>query len=179
MKKKLISPITCIGLFVLLIVIDQGVKLYISHQYTLSTIIDIAPPFFYFRPFLNTDLSWFGSMFSLDWGIAVYMFLFLIIFIFVVCAQYYVYKENINRKLIQIMFIFVYAGGACSIIDKLFWGGSLDFIWLKGFFIFDLKDLYVDVFILLLFINYRHLKDLSFTNSFRLLLIDMKEHLHL
>ncbi len=36
------------------------------------------------------------------------------------------------------------AGTICSLIDKLFWGGSLDFADTK-LFIFDLKDCYLTV----------------------------------
>jgi hypothetical protein len=54
-------------------------------------------------------------------------------------------------RLIEI-FIFVFSGAMCSLIDKVFWNGSLDYIELKGFFTFDLKDVYVNVSIgLLLF----------------------------
>ncbi len=37
------------------------------------------------------------------------------------------------------------AGTICSLIDKIFWGGSLDFLSIPGFFIFDLKDCYLTV----------------------------------
>ncbi len=38
------------------------------------------------------------------------------------------------------------SGGLCSLIDKVFWDGSLDYILLRGFFVFDLKDCYINIF---------------------------------
>lgn len=48
------------------------------------------------------------------------------------------------------MFAFLFSGATCSLIDKLFWDGSLDYILVKGFFTFDLKDVYLNIFIGLL-----------------------------
>jgi UDP-glucose 4-epimerase len=45
------------------------------------------------------------------------------------------------------MFAFIFSGAVCSLIDKIFWDGSLDYISLTGLFTFDLKDLYIDTFI--------------------------------
>lgn len=38
------------------------------------------------------------------------------------------------------------SGGLCSLIDKCFWNGSLDYIMIKNLFIFDLKDIYIIIF---------------------------------
>lgn len=52
-----------------------------------------------------------------------------------------------------------YINAEYSLIDKVAWGGSLDYILLKGFFIFDLKDLYISTFEVMilvgLIINYK------------------------
>jgi len=48
------------------------------------------------------------------------------------------------------MFAFIFSGAVCSLIDKLFWDGSLDYILIKGLFTFDLKDVYINIFIGLL-----------------------------
>ena len=37
------------------------------------------------------------------------------------------------------------SGCLCSLIDKVFWGGSLDFLQIPTLFIFDLKDCYLTV----------------------------------
>ena len=45
-------------------------------------------------------------------------------------------------------FIFVTCGAICSLIDKVFYGGSLDFIGISNLFIADIKDLYINLGIL-------------------------------
>jgi len=51
------------------------------------------------------------------------------------------------------MFAFLFSGAICSLIDKVFWNGSLDYILVKGLFTFDLKDVYINVFIGLLILS--------------------------
>ena len=53
-----------------------------------------------------------------------------------------VYTLKINGKMIMICGI---SGCLCSLIDKVFWGGSLDFLQIPTLFIFDLKDCYLTV----------------------------------
>ena len=45
----------------------------------------------------------------------------------------------------QMIMICGISGCLCSLIDKLFWGGSLDFLQIPTLFIFDLKDCYLTV----------------------------------
>ena len=42
-------------------------------------------------------------------------------------------------------FLFVLSGALCSLIDKIFYGGSLDFIGISNLFIADIKDLYINL----------------------------------
>ena len=42
-------------------------------------------------------------------------------------------------------FVFIFAGALCSFIDKVFYGGSLDFIGISDLFIADLKDIYINI----------------------------------
>ena len=44
------------------------------------------------------------------------------------------------------MYAFILSGAICSLIDKIFWNGSLDYILVNGFFTFDLKDVYINIF---------------------------------
>ena len=54
-------------------------------------------------------------------------------------------------------FLFIMAGGLGSLIDKLFYGGSLDFIGISNLFIADIKDIYINLgilfFIMLIYVN--------------------------
>ena len=45
-------------------------------------------------------------------------------------------------------FVFIFAGALCSLIDKIFYGGSLDFIGISNLFIADIKDIYINLGIL-------------------------------
>ena len=42
-------------------------------------------------------------------------------------------------------FLFILSGAICSLIDKIFYGGSLDFIGISNLFIADIKDLYINL----------------------------------
>ena len=45
----------------------------------------------------------------------------------------------------RICFLFILSGALCSLIDKIFYGGSLDFIGISNLFIADIKDLYINL----------------------------------
>ena len=42
-------------------------------------------------------------------------------------------------------FVFIFTGALCSFIDKVFYGGSLDFIGISDLFIADFKDIYINL----------------------------------
>ena len=42
-------------------------------------------------------------------------------------------------------FIFIFSGALCSLIDKLFYGGCLDFIGISDLFIEYFKDIYINL----------------------------------
>ena len=56
------------------------------------------------------------------------------------------YKKNF---FVDLCYIFIIAGSACSLIDKIFYGGSLDFIVISNLFIADFKDIYINMAIFL------------------------------
>ena len=72
---------------------------------------------------------------------------------------------NNCSRLTEFIFIFVLSGIICSLIDKIFWDGSLDYIQLRGLFTFDLKDVYLTVFevavLAMLILNYRNIRSLD------------------
>ena len=47
-------------------------------------------------------------------------------------------------------FLFILSGALCSLIDKIFYGGSLDFIGISNLFIADIKDMYINLGLLFL-----------------------------
>ena len=46
---------------------------------------------------------------------------------------------------IDMCFLFILCGALCSLIDKVFYGGSLDFIGISNLFIADIKDIYINL----------------------------------
>ncbi|NLN07328.1 MAG: signal peptidase II [Firmicutes bacterium] len=145
----------------LLIVLDQGIKLVINRYY-LKADLPLLEPWFYFRPMFNRDYSWINSLFQLGIGKEMHIVFVLFVLVFVFCLYRYIVKNFPSTALINITFSMLFAGGICSLLDKVFWNGSLDYIYLRGFFTFDLKDVFINsalgLFLLMLAIDYQGLR---------------------
>lgn len=128
-----------------LIFIEQFIKVIINKNY-FDSVFDILPPYLYFDPMFNRDYSWFNSMFK--WGVGKYSHIILVVVILAVVVLFYTFlnKQYGSHRLINIMYAFILAGAVCSLIDKVYWDGSLDYIRVNGYFTFDLKDVYINVF---------------------------------
>lgn len=135
----------------LLISVEQIIKIIINHNF-LHKRFAILPPVLYFEPTFNRSYSWYNSMLQLGVGkwvhVAVVAVMTLLIYLF-----YQYLNRNLSTKgVMNVMFAFIFSAAACSLIDKVFWNGSLDYILVNGFFVFDLKDVYINVFIGLLIV---------------------------
>ncbi len=76
--------------------------------------------------------------------------------------------------LLNFIFVFIISGTICSLIDRVLWGGSLDYILIKGLFIFDIKDTFITTFeLLMVFLIIKHFKLLSTMNS-KALIMELK-----
>ena len=128
--------------------IDQIVKVVI-YQYFLDLRFDIIPPLFYFKPKFNYNYTWINDIFQLGVGYWIHIILFVFVSIFLVI--FYDWSKTIsgNAKIINIAFIFGFAGILSVWACTIFWQGVLDYIYLKPLFIFDLKDLYLNLFVAL------------------------------
>lgn len=110
----------------------------------MSYEFDILSGILRFNPVVNTRLSYIGNFFDPLSN----PFLTILLNVFalgILISGYLLYKvkrENTSFP-VKIIMIFGLAGCLCSLIDKLFWGGSLDFLQIPNFFIFDLKDCYI------------------------------------
>jgi len=66
---------------------------------------------------------------------------------------FYGYFRNTNfksKRLLDFAFVFLLASIICGLLGNLVWeNGTLDYIYLKPLFIFDLKDLYNNCFVVL------------------------------
>jgi len=131
---------------VILFLVDQGIKLWI-YLLHLDKVRPLIPPILYFKPTFNRDYSWVNSL--LDLGISRQIHILLTLFLMLLILTFYSYLTTRieSSQLLRLIFIFLFTGALCSLVDRVFWNGSLDYILLKGFFTFDLKDLYVAVFL--------------------------------
>lgn len=158
MKKPLLITL-------LLIIIDQVIKILIW-EFAFGQLLVIIPRILRFEPYQNTSLNWFASMA----GVTMPLFLMIILQLAAAGALivFYQYQSDCfppTNAWLHYGFSCALAGVACSFLDVTCWGGSLDYIGLLNWFIFDLKDVYLNCgwISLLIWLNsridYRNEKD--------------------
>lgn len=145
--KKYSSGITkksLLKLILLFMLLDQGIKLIIKFLF-FDTVFSIIPGILSFHPIINSQGSWlnvrFGTSVSFPFLIITNI---IAIFLIVEIYRYFSHKGN-KSFLYDMTFIFLFCGALCSLIDKIFFGGSLDFIGISNLFIADIKDLYINL----------------------------------
>jgi len=131
-----------------LIALDQGIKLLIAH-FMLDMQFTIIPHVFTFRVTQNIHLGWIPSM--LDFMMPLYMAIMISVVAILFLIMFYRYLKFITfnwgkyNYIPTVFLILALSGGFCKLIDDIFWGGTLDFIQLFDWFIFDLKDVYLTI----------------------------------
>lgn len=131
-------------LFFVLMLLDQGSKLIIK-LFFFNDRFEIIPNFLSFHPIINTKGSWLNVRFGTSLNFPLLIFLnVLAIFFFIEFYRYYTKRGN-KCFWSDICFISIISGCLCSFIDKVFYGGSLDFIGISTLFIADLKDIYINL----------------------------------
>lgn len=157
----------------LLIVIDQTIKIIIN-SFFLEVHFEIIPSLFEFKPVFNDKHSYgnvlLNKHFNINMGLWFHIIIFLCVQIFMLVLYRY-FRGNIsdNKKLLDVVIIFQIAGLICALIGNLIWEkGTLDYIYLKPLFIFDLKDLFMNCFIILFLVymskNKSQIKNLKIEN---------------
>ncbi|MGG5460082.1 signal peptidase II [Clostridium sp. B9] len=138
---------TLIIFFAFLMILDQGTK-FIIHKWFFNENFDILGNLLSFQPIINTDGSWLNVRFGagIDFGFLILINI-IALFIFFECYRYYVYNGHKDFTS-DMCIVFIMAGALCSLIDKIFYGGSLDFIGISNLFIADFKDIYINLAIL-------------------------------
>ncbi|MGH4138354.1 signal peptidase II [Clostridium sp.] len=126
-----------------LVFLDQVAKL-IVYTFLSNIKFNIFNNFFGFKVLLNSNhLSVFNNNFmNLRISINVLIILNILICLFLISLFKYFKHIKIKSEAIYISLILFIAGGVSSAIDKIFWGGSLDYIIFLGYII-DLKDIYL------------------------------------
>lgn len=149
MDRKNNKGFVWISIFIL-IALDQIIKIIVKNYYGVN--VPIIKSLIYFKPTLNEDYSWINSIFNFGWSKLFHIVYILIgLFIFYYAFKYIYFKVGKKSEL-EALEVFLFSGALCSLIDKIFWNGSLDYIFLKGFFVFDLKDCYITAFEVLVII---------------------------
>jgi hypothetical protein len=144
----------------ILIIADQAIKIIIN-SFFLESQFDIIPSLFEFRPSFNDKHTYVNSLIHRKFNVYIGLWPHIIMFLLIEVVFFILYsylRNNIlqRKKLLDISFIFQMAGIICALIGNLIWkNGTLDYIYLKPLFIFDLKDLYLNCFAIM-FLIYFH-----------------------
>lgn len=124
---------------------------------------DIIGKLLRFSPVQNTNLSYGGNFISILSNFWV-MVLFNILVILLLISGYFFYKTKRQHTSYSVKVIITcgIAGTLCSLLDKVLWGGSLDFLQIPTVFTFDLKDIYLTIAeIIFVIIGVLHSKEIS------------------
>ena len=155
----------------LLVAAEQSIKLYINGSY-LESFFPIIGHFLYFKPTFNRHYSWFNSMLELGVSKWAHIAVVAVMLFFIILFYRFLAQKGKNSGLVTAAFSFIMAGAACSLIDKVFWDGSLDYIMARGLFTFDLKDVYINVFIglviLMMIKNHQNIRNVNERKVLRL-----------
>ena len=133
--------------FLIFMLIDQGIKIIIKLFY-FDNYIELIPNMLSFHPIINTNGSWLNARFGTGVSFPLLIILNIIaLFLFIEIYRYYLYNNH-KDFWADMCFVFIFSGALCSLIDKIFYGGSLDFIGISNLFIADIKDIYINLGIL-------------------------------
>ncbi len=140
---------------IFLVTLDQGIKIVIAN-YFIETKFDIIDSVLGFHPIFNDRYSYFNIISNLNLGLLPHAILLIILQLLIIF--YYDYSKTIqgSTKILDLAFIFGESALICVFCGFFFWkDGILDFLFLYPF-IFDLKDIYLNGFVI--FFLYNHYK---------------------
>jgi signal peptidase II len=126
----------------ILFILDQGTKVIIKN-YLMDKEIEMIGDLILFKPVLNLEFSWVNAVLGLGVGLIGHLILALLIGALLYCVYKYLSAITHRSEVVRYGFAILVAGYLCALSDKLFFGGSLDFIKIRGLFTCDLKDLYL------------------------------------
>lgn len=127
-------------MLVLLVLLDQLSKLLISRYFMTA---HWSGQFIGFAPVLNrAHQSIYNQLFN--WHVPLFVLVLINLLVLIVFGSVFLFFRHEQRMtpLRQIYFNCLLSAALCSLLDKVFWGGSLDFIRWQHY-IYDLKDVYL------------------------------------
>jgi signal peptidase II len=145
----------------LCVLLDMIIKLLIN-MYFYDCNVNLIGEVVTFSPVLNKSISWFASISRITIGAIPHLFLRIVIFILSLNVTRNIMKKHTISRLVFFALIFWLAGCFCSLIDQVFFSTSLDYIRIRGFFTFDLKDVYIsctEVIVIILAFNFLRRKE--------------------
>ena len=150
------SKKTLLTIFFILFILDQGSKIIIKLFFFKKSFY-MLDNFLSFNPIINTKGSWLNARFGTS--VSFSLLIILNVLALILFFESYRYYKSLGFKdsWSDLCVVFIMAGCICSLIDKIFYGGSLDFIGISDLFIADLKDIYINLaiflFILTIYLN--------------------------
>jgi len=129
----------------ILIMLEQSIKVLIWN-FAMEKRITFIPNSLRFEPYQNTNLNWIASMASIVAPVfLMVLFQFTAAIGIMLLYRYQRYLAAQSNLWLDVGFCTALTGIICSFIDVVFWGGSLDYIGLFDWFIFDMKDVFLHV----------------------------------
>lgn len=154
MKKRNI-----ILLIVLLVLIDQGVKLIVYTSF-IDTNFEIIPKVLDFKPTFNSKYSFVNDSVykstGMDAGLLFHVILFAIIWFILFMGYKFLKSIDSHNKILDVSIAFFTSAVICAYLGMLVWEkGILDFLHFKllGYIICDLKDIYINCFVVLFLVS--------------------------
>lgn len=134
----------------LLVLLDQTIK-YVIYTWFLECRFMVVPGLVEFLPTFNTKNSYLGSLLYHHYELTVGRVVHLIVLFPVesLIVLFYLFLRNKFRdtRLLDIAFVFQLSGFICWLAGNFRTNGELDYLYLKPFFVFDLKDVYNNCFV--------------------------------
>jgi signal peptidase II len=133
-----------------LVTTDQLIKIAISH-FGMNINTSIIPGVIRFEPIQNFNLTWVFSMAEVTPPVAVVVAMTIAAIVITSLVHRYIVFYYAQEELLFDLFRqIVHAGAICVLIDVIIWGGSIDYIGLLNWFVFDLKDIFLTCSVVLL-----------------------------
>ncbi len=146
-------------LILLLVLVDQGVKLVIYGSF-MDANCEIIRGILDFKPLFNSKYSFVNDSVyrstGMDAGLLFHIVLFAIVWLIFFVVYRFFKGIDPRNKILDVSFSLFTAAVICSYSGILVWKkGILDFLHLKliGNIIFDLKDIYINCFVVLFCIS--------------------------
>ena len=140
-RKRVIFIVVSLVVSALLILVDQGTKVYFKNRFYSQGTTEVIRNFFYFTYTVNrgasfsflADKSWAQLFFKILTPISLSLFVFI-----------YIYSVKHNKKFLSFSTILIFSGAIGNYIDRLIFSGVTDFVLLEfgsySFPVFNFAD---------------------------------------